>query len=93
MTTLSSTYSLVLPAFSNLRRKPPDFLQLSLLRVRSFNVHSFQRFCLLKLEDMLLQLGLFVLLVASPSLATNTAGDPTDLANWPPCAVCTNNRV
>ncbi|KAL8799885.1 MAG: hypothetical protein Q9200_007419, partial [Gallowayella weberi] len=26
------------------------------------------------------------LVVATPVLATNTAGDPTDLSNWPACA-------
>ena len=36
---------------------------------------------------MLLQV-LFVLSIATaPLLATNTAGEPTDITNWPPCAV------
>ncbi|KAL8935510.1 MAG: hypothetical protein Q9216_005388 [Gyalolechia sp. 2 TL-2023] len=35
---------------------------------------------------MLLPLAFLLSFVAIPSLATNTAGEPTDIANWPPCA-------
>ncbi|KAG7005766.1 hypothetical protein G7Y79_00018g045730 [Physcia stellaris] len=35
---------------------------------------------------MLLQAVLLLSLATAPSLATNTAGEPTDLANWPACA-------
>lgn len=35
---------------------------------------------------MLFQVASVVLLLATPLLATNTAGDPTDITNWPPCA-------
>lgn len=35
---------------------------------------------------MLLHLALLLPFFASPLSATNTAGIPTDLANWPPCA-------
>ena len=37
---------------------------------------------------MLPQVVCLFLLLAAPLLATNLAGDPTDLANWPACAVC-----
>lgn len=39
---------------------------------------------------MLLQLLFMLVLDAAPLLATNAAGEPTDIANWPPCAVRLN---
>lgn len=43
--------------------------------------------CSVPTQTMLLQVTSILLLIAVRLQATNTAGEPTDLANWPSCAV------